>query len=170
VFLDYWGTKSSEGIQAELDSFDPDSDPLDNTDFILAQVAAGAGQDEERTHQASHIVVCRLLNSDITVKLSKASEINSLLLGYALTVHKSQGSEWRKVFLLFHHTQAAMTSRELLYTAVTRAREELYVICEPNTFEKGIQSQRIVGNTLAEKAEAFKGKLRADESYEDLLF
>jgi ATP-dependent exoDNAse (exonuclease V) alpha subunit len=52
-----------------------------------------------------------------------------------------------------------MLQRELLYTAVTRAREELYIICEPETFVKDIESQRVKGNTLAEKAEFFKGKI-----------
>ena len=52
-----------------------------------------------------------------------------------------------------------MIARELLYTAVTRAREELYVICEPDTFMKGISRQKVPGNTIAEKAEYFKGKL-----------
>ena len=53
--------------------------------------------------------------------------------------------------------------RELLYTAVTRAREELYVICEPDRFEKGITGQRIKGNTLTEKYQQFQGKLEAGE-------
>ena len=52
-----------------------------------------------------------------------------------------------------------MLQRELLYTAVTRAKEELYIICEPETFIKGILGQRVKGNTLAEKAEYFKGKI-----------
>ena len=56
-----------------------------------------------------------------------------------------------------------MIQRELLYTACTRAREELYVICEPDAFEKGINGQRIKGNSLAEKAEFFKGKYRKEE-------
>lgn len=59
-----------------------------------------------------------------------------------------------------------MLQRELLYTAVTRAKEELYIICEPETFTKGIQSQRVKGNTLAEKAEFFKGKIANGESYD----
>jgi ATP-dependent exoDNAse (exonuclease V) alpha subunit len=54
-----------------------------------------------------------------------------------------------------------MLGRELLYTGVTRAREELYIICEPESMTNGIMSQRIKGNTLAEKAEFFKGKLEA---------
>ena len=84
--------------------------------------------------------------------------MNTLSLGYVLTVHKAQGSEWRKVFLTTHQSHNTMIQRELLYTGVTRAREELYIICEPDHFTKGILSQRIKGETLAEKAEYFKGK------------
>jgi exodeoxyribonuclease V alpha subunit len=100
-------------------------------------------------------------DSDQEVKVDKASELNTMLLGYCLTVHKSQGSEWRKVFLVLHQSHATMLQRELLYTAVTRAREELYIICEPECFVKGIESQRVKGNTLEEKAEFFKGKIDA---------
>ena len=44
-----------------------------------------------------------------------------MILGYALTVHKAQGSEWDRVFLLLHQSHNTMIQRELLYTAVTRA-------------------------------------------------
>jgi superfamily I DNA/RNA helicase len=56
-----------------------------------------------------------------------------------------------------------MVQRELLYTGVTRAREELYVICEPESFTKGIVGQRIKGNTIEEKSAFFKGKLESGE-------
>jgi exodeoxyribonuclease V alpha subunit len=153
INLDYWGHRSD--FSDSSDPFAPESDDIDH---ILAQVATAETMGEDRVHAASHILVIKLLNSDSEVKVSKASEINSLSLGYAITIHKAQGSEWRRVFLIFHHTQAAMLSRELLYTGVTRAKDELYCICEPDTFVKGITSQRIKGNTLAEKAEYFKGR------------
>ena len=148
--LDYWGYDSEHKSTADSDTGD--------VDFLLSQVSL-AGDSEDRVRQSSHVLTVRMNDSDTEVKLDKAAEINSLLLGYALTVHKSQGSEWRKVFLCLHQSHATMIQRELLYTAVTRAREELYIICEPETFVKGIQSQRVKGNTLAEKAEYFKGKV-----------
>jgi exodeoxyribonuclease V alpha subunit len=95
---------------------------------------------------------------EAAVTLETASEVNSMLHGYALTVHKSQGAEWEKVFVMLHQSHATMLQRELLYTALTRARSEVYVICEPDTFVKGVLSQKIKGNTLAEKAEFFKGR------------
>jgi len=101
------------------------------------------------------------------VQVKAAATINALILSYTLTVHKSQGSEWKRVFLILHSSHNTMIQRELLYTACTRAREMLYVICEPDSFMKGILGQRIKGNTLKEKAEFFKGKLERGE--EDLL-
>jgi exodeoxyribonuclease V alpha subunit len=156
-YLDYWGHKSQK------DEFDIDEEDESALDFILSQ-AASSDLDEERVNKASHKIKLRMLDTEREVIIDSAGDVNSLLLGYALTVHKSQGSEWRKVFLCFHHTHSKMIQRELLYTAVTRAREELYIICEGDTFIKGIESQKVKGNTLAEKAEWFKGKQARMES------
>ena len=154
-FLDYWGYNPNLGNEIRAAGGGVDM-TADEVDFLLEAVASS----EDRVTQASHELVIRLLDSGQELTINKAADINSLLHSYALTVHKSQGSEWRKVFLAFHHTHATMMQRELLYTAVTRAREELYVICEPETFTKGISSQKIKGNSLEEKAQFFKGKSR----------
>lgn len=148
--LTYWGMET--GKPSKEDSNDVDDATVD---FMIGQMQL---QDEDRVHAASHIVTVKLIDSDKEIKLDKAAQINGTILGYALTVHKAQGSEWRRVFLVFHQSHNRMLQRELLYTAVTRAREELVIICEKDSFEKGIDSQRIKGNTLAEKAEYFKGK------------
>jgi len=156
TYLDYWGHYNKpSGIE---DTSQTIKDPSEtDIDFILAQVADTNGED--RVTQSSHHIRLRMMDSDTEKTITKAAEVNALILGYALTVHKSQGSEWDKVFLLLHNSHSTMMQRELLYTAVTRAKKELYVICEQDTFTKAIQSQRIKGNTLAEKAEYFKGKL-----------
>lgn len=148
--LDYWGHNPNlleESYKAQ---------DVDDVDFLLSQVEAS----EDRVTQASHKIELHLLDSDTYITVDKAAEVNNLLHAYALTVHKAQGSEWRKVFITFHQSHATMLQRELLYTAVTRAKQELYVICEPETFTKGIKSQKIKGNTLKEKAEYFKGKAK----------
>ena len=147
--LDYWGFNSNP--EASYSS----KGETDDVDFLLSQVAA----QEDRVTQASHKIVVRLLDTGTEIAITKAADVNNLLHSYALTVHKAQGSEWKKVFLCLHQSHATMLQRELLYTAVTRAKEELYVICEPESFTKGIKNQKIKGNTLAEKAEWFKGKI-----------
>lgn len=156
VHLDYWGCMQEQHKQHHLTTNTTD---VDDVDILLSACVADP---EERIKQASHTITVQLLETEQTVTLSAAAEINSILLGYALTVHKSQGSEWRKVFVCLHHSHATMTQRELLYTACTRARQELYVICEPDTFTRGILNQKIKGNTLAEKAEYFKGKKQSN--------
>jgi len=59
-----------------------------------------------------------------------------------------------------HNSHAVMNQRELLYTAITRAKKMLYFLCEPDTLIKGIQSQKIKGNTLEEKQNGSKERRR----------
>ena len=169
VHLDRWGHLDTSrmtddeklSLQAAATvSGDLDLEAIDN---LMASAVAGA---EERVQAASHAIEVRLRYEDedsTPISLSSASEINNLLGGYCLTVHKFQGSEAEKVFVVLHQSHAVMCQRELLYTAVTRARRHLHIICEKDTFSKGILSQSIKGNTIAEKAEFFKGKLPALE-------
>lgn len=160
--LDRWGydTSSGSSLEGEISADDFDFTIAD-ADALLAALENGEDR-QERKNECSHILKLQMLDGSI-VTLNKAAEVNQLLLAYALTVHKSQGSEWRKVYCVFHQSHNTMIARELLYTAVTRAREELYIICEPDTFVKGIVSQKVPGNTLADKIEHFKGKLARKE-------
>jgi exodeoxyribonuclease V alpha subunit len=160
IYLDYWGHNATpSGTVTDKRKL---SESGEDIDFLLAQVSATEGEDT-RVAQCSHHIKIKLLDSDTERTLTTAAEVNAMILGYALTVHKSQGSEWDKVFCVFHNKHAVMMQRELLYTAVTRAKKELIVICEPDTFTKAIQRQRIKGNTLEEKAEFFKGKIDRQE-------
>lgn len=166
--LDYWGTNQAESGDTEHHISKEEN--TDDIDFMLSQVSMkGGGDGEERVRQASHEVTVKLLEHGNEITLSTAGDLNNLIHAFALTVHKSQGSEFRKVFLMLHQSHATMISRELLYTGITRAREELYIICEPESMTNGILSQRIKGNTLEEKAEWFKGKKDAQEKEGKLI-
>lgn len=156
--LDYWGYNAGTGGDAQHHISEEEANEAD-VDFLLSQSIASGSDGEERVRQASHEITIKILETGHEMVLNTAGQLNALLLSFVLTVHKSQGSEFRKVFFMLHHSHATMLSRELLYTAVTRAKEELYVICEPESMTKGINSQRIKGNSLAEKAEYFKGKI-----------
>ena len=62
-------------------------------------------------------------------------------LAYALTVHKSQGSQYRKVFFVVSkRDQMNLLSRPMVYTAVTRARKECAVIGDVQAFHGAIRS------------------------------
>jgi len=51
------------------------------------------------------------------------SELDELELAYALTIHKSQGSEYPAVVIVIHSSHYIMLQRNLLYTALTRAEQ-----------------------------------------------
>ena len=55
------------------------------------------------------------------------TQLNELEPAYAMTVHKSQGSEYRAVVLSAWNASSYLLSRSILYTAVTRARELLII-------------------------------------------
>ena len=54
--------------------------------------------------------------------------LNDLLHGWAITVHRAQGSEWESVVAVMPPEAGSMLSRPLVYTALTRARKHLSVI------------------------------------------
>lgn len=125
-----------------------------------------ADSEEKTVNQASAKVTIYIPDFDKTVDLYTAGEIGSLDLGYAITVHKSQGSEYERVFFITHGSQATMLSRELVYTAVTRAKKELIIVGEPNLFVKSINSQRLPGNSIAEKIKNFERELEVSKKSE----
>ncbi len=49
-------------------------------------------------------------------------------LGYAITIHKSQGSEWEKIITPIHSAHSFMLSQNLIYTAITRGRYNVTMI------------------------------------------
>jgi exodeoxyribonuclease V alpha subunit len=61
---------------------------------------------------------------------------------YAMTVHKSQGSEFDRVLLVLPDRQSPVLTRELLYTGITRARKGVELWFEDEVFRAAI-SQRV---------------------------
>lgn len=157
--LDRWGAYQGTSEEHHLDEM-AGARSYSEADIDAYLEAAAGATSEERFNHASHtITIQNMVDEGITETLGTAGEVNNLDLGYAMTVHKSQGSEYRKVFILFHHTHAVMMFRELLYTAVTRAREELVIICEADSLQKCISNPRIKGNTIEEKAAFFNKRI-----------
>jgi exodeoxyribonuclease V alpha subunit len=59
---------------------------------------------------------------------------------FAMTVHKSQGSEFHRVLVLLPHRPHKVASRELLYTAVTRARQGLSLAAPADVVQAAVRS------------------------------
>ena len=69
-------------------------------------------------------------------------QLGELELAYAVTVHKSQGSEYPAVVLAVGRTPKRLMSRDLIYTAVTRARKLLVVVGDSLIAENMIDNAR----------------------------
>ena len=59
-----------------------------------------------------------------------SSMLDQLDLGYASTVHKSQGAEYRSVILNLQNAHYIMLTRPLVYTAITRVKEKVIIVGE----------------------------------------
>jgi len=143
---------------------------------VPSGISVHGGQDLEKlldmlekddlTRQASHVVTIKNKHTGAEESLTAVGDINSIDFAYCTTIHKSQGSEWRKVYLIMTNYHSSRISRELLYTGMTRAREELHCIASPNTamgkkdgsLQRAIKRSEIPGIGWRQKAEYFKGK------------
>ncbi len=69
------------------------------------------------------------------------SELDELVLAYATTIHKSQGSEYPIVVMPFTMSHFVMLQRNLLYTGVTRAKKILVLIGEKRAISYAIKNE-----------------------------
>ena len=69
-----------------------------------------------------------------------ASELDQLQLAYAISVHKSQGSEYAAVLLPLTHHHYLMLQRNLLYTAMTRGKELFVLIGTPEAIDQAVRT------------------------------
>jgi len=69
--------------------------------------------------------------------------IDELVLAYATTIHKSQGSEYPCVIIPLHTTHYVMLQRNLLYTALTRAKRLAILVGEEKALRVAIGNRRV---------------------------
>ena len=70
------------------------------------------------------------------------SEFNEIELAYAITVHKSQGSEYPAVIIPIYKGPAMLMNRNLIYTAITRAKRCVVLVGVPEAFYTMIQNTK----------------------------
>ena len=80
-------------------------------------------------------------------------ELEALVLAYAMTVHKSQGSEYPAIILPLVKEHRMLLQRNLLYTAITRAKRFCVIVGQPQALEWAVHNDRVaLRNTgLAER-------------------
>ena len=90
--------------------------------------------------------VTAVTDRDLAVRLDSGSEVRvtreesrTLRWGYAMTIHKSQGSEWPVVILVCSHSHHHTINRDLLYTGFTRGRQQVVVVGQARAWHAGIK-------------------------------
>ena len=102
-------------------------------------------RDEKRALRAYFLVAENELRS-VSVR-----QLPEHTCAYALTVHKSQGSEFDEVLLVLPAKRSPVVTRELIYTAVTRARRAVAIHSSRETFLEGCRTRVQRASALAEK-------------------
>ena len=73
--------------------------------------------------------------------LSEIDPRKDISLAYAITTHKSQGSEYKRVVYILNKSNSWMISRRNFYTAITRAREQVFLIADQRGLSLGISKK-----------------------------
>lgn len=170
IHLNRYGlsTAKSEVLEQDKGLFKED-DNLADLEHLLSMTEHSDNNDDA-VNQASHIITLERAipafdaNDETEAVLHTRGDVGKLEFGYAITIHKSQGSEWNRVFFALGKYNKRMCNRELLYTGMTRAKDECHVFYSPdtalgkldNTIALAIKHQKIPGNTWQEKAKYFK--------------
>jgi exodeoxyribonuclease V alpha subunit len=81
--------------------------------------------------------------------LYESGELDEIALAYAITIHKSQGSEYPAVVIPLSMQHYTLLERNLIYTAVTRAKKLVMIIGDPKAISMAVgnkrSSQRMTG-------------------------
>lgn len=132
--------KSGEIIFREGDKIlqlvnDPDNF-ISNGDIGYIEKIIPAGKSKSKKNEVT-------INFDGTMVTYTPKDFINITHGYAISIHKSQGGEFKLVIIPFTPAFKRMLYNKLVYTAVTRAKEKLILIGDPNCFVYGVNNDYI---------------------------
>ena len=89
--------------------------------------------------------VCLIAKFKSTIKRKKKiieydrEQLSNVLLGYAMSVHKLQGSEYDYVIIALDNSHYVLLDRCMLYTAITRAKKMCILVSQPSAFKRAMK-------------------------------
>lgn len=95
-------------------------DDVNNGDIGYIRDISGSGED----------TIIQVDFGDGRMKEHEPADLDMLDFGYAFTVHKSQGSEYKSVIINLQCAHYNMLTRPLIYTAITRGKERVIIVGE----------------------------------------
>jgi exodeoxyribonuclease V alpha subunit len=84
---------------------------------------------------------------EIVAEYSFEDAAELLRLSYALTIHKTQGSEYENIVIPLSFSHYIMLNNKLLYTAVTRAKSSCRIVGEDYAFKSACRRKDITART-----------------------
>jgi exodeoxyribonuclease V alpha subunit len=114
---------------------DPDNF-ISNGDIGYIEKIIPAGKSKSKKNEVT-------INFDGTLVTYTPKDFINITHGYAISVHKSQGGEFRLVIMPLSKSFNRMLYNKLVYTAVTRAKEKLILVGEPEAFIYGIKNDYV---------------------------
>ncbi len=89
----------------------------------------------------------------------RSEELDELSLAYAITVHKSQGNEYPVVIIPLFTEHFIMLARNLLYTALTRAKKLVVIVGSYKALARAVRNEKMIDrySGLIDKLKRFKG-------------
>lgn len=109
-----------------------DKSVRDYVDTYLFNGALGYVEGFGRGRYQGRLRVTFEIDPSISVNMFYTEAQKWLELGYAISVHKAQGSEFDSILLVIPSQKLTLVSRELLYTALTRSRQRLILLLQKN--------------------------------------
>ncbi|MDQ3503365.1 MAG: exodeoxyribonuclease V subunit alpha [Actinomycetota bacterium] len=139
-----WDRRAREWVEAAL------GQQLDPTRFFAGQPLLVTANDyEAKVYNGDTGVVVERPDGTLVAAFARAGEpvlrhpgaLAAVQTVYAITIHRSQGSQYKTVSVVLPPTASALLTRELLYTAVTRAQQHVRVIGTEESVRAGIERQ-----------------------------
>ena len=93
----------------------------------------------ENVDESAGIITVSLGGKEKEIEYKHWSDIS---LAYSMTIHKSQGSEYDSVIIALPSSATNMWQRNLLYTAITRAKKHVTIVCQPDAIECAAQNTK----------------------------
>lgn len=143
----------------------PSKEDFFGVDNINRQIAEAFGKQPDTVYNGRPVMITKndytnnLMNGDCGVILERNRETKAYFLQgesiasfdisgltafetvYAMTIHKSQGSEYSAVHIVLPERDMPMLTKELLYTAVTRARQQVKITAKESVLKYTLQNR-----------------------------
>lgn len=83
-----------------------------------------------------------IVDFDGTLVEYTSADFNTITLAYCMSIHKSQGNEFKIIIMPVLNDYYVMLRKNLLYTAITRAKQSLFILGDFNAFMRGLNNYR----------------------------